>query len=236
MSLEEILMGGAPALGAPLSPERAAAFRTYYELLEEANSRFNLTAISGEEDCARLHFLDSLALCGIADLGGRSLLDVGTGAGFPGLPVALCVPDCRVTLVDATEKKVEFLRQVSERLGLDTHCVHGRAEELGQDPAYRESFDICTSRAVARLNVLCELCLPMVRPGGLFIALKAKDSDAEIDEARSAAKKLGGGEIQVREYPIPGTEIVRRAVIIKKTGLTAAKYPRRYATIKKSPL
>lgn len=236
MRLEELLKSGASQIGAPLGDEKIALFRAYYELLEKRNAEFNLTAIKGEEDAAKLHFLDSLGILSCADFSGRRVIDVGCGAGFPGWPVKIAEPTVSLTLLDSTEKKVAFLREVSETLGLNAECVHARAEELSRMPEYREKYDIAVSRAVARLNVLCELCLPFVKTGGVFIALKAADSDEEIREAYVSIKTLGGAKAEIREYQIPGTEITRRAVIIRKEAPTPAKYARRYAQITKKPL
>ena len=235
MRLEDILKSGAPELGVPLSENAEAGFRAYYELLMLRNKEFNLTAIKGEEEAARLHFLDCLGLLKVRDFKNRRVVDVGSGGGFPGWPIKIAEPSVNITLVDSTEKKVNFLREVSEKLDLPAECVHARAEELSTGEK-RESYDIAVSRAVARLNILSELCLPLVKVGGAFISMKAADSDAEIAEAARAARLLGGGEPEVREYGIPGTDIIRRAVIIEKLEPTPKKYPRRYGAIKKAPL
>ena len=235
MRLEDILESGAPELGVPLSENAEAGFRAYYELLMLRNKEFNLTAIKGEEEAARLHFLDCLGLLKVRDFKNRRVVDVGSGGGFPGWPIKIAEPSVNITLVDSTEKKVNFLREVSEKLDLPADCVHARAEELSTGEK-RESYDIAVSRAVARLNILSELCLPLVKVGGAFISMKAADSDAEIAEAARAARLLGGGEPEVREYGIPGTDIIRRAVIIEKLEPTPKKYPRRYGAIKKAPL
>ena len=234
--LEELISSGAGTLGLTLPEGALARFRTYYELLTARNKEFNLTAIKGEEDAAKLHFLDCLGILKEFDFTGKRFIDVGTGGGFPGMVLAIAAPYTEAVLMDATEKKINFLWEVSDALELDVDCVHGRAEELGADGEWRESFDVAVSRAVARLNVLCELALPFVKVGGTFIAMKAADSDEEIDEAKSAIKALGGKITRVAEYTVPGTDIVRRAVIINKIAPTAAKYPRRYAKIQKSPL
>ncbi len=235
MRLEDILKSGAPELGVPLSENAVAGLRAYYELLMRRNAEFNLTAIKGEEDAARLHFLDCLGLISVCDLRNKRVADVGAGGGFPGWPVRIAEPSVDITLIDSTEKKVNFLREVGEELGLEASCIHARAEELGQGEA-RESFDAVLSRAVARLNILSELCLPLVKPGGFFAAMKAEDSDLEIKEAENAIKLLGGAEPEIREYRIPGTEIIRRVLIIRKIKPTPLKYPRRYGAIKKAPL
>lgn len=229
-------MSGTPELGTQLDGEKLAKFRTYYGLLEKRNAEFNLTAIKGEEDAARLHFLDSVGILGAWEFDGARVIDVGTGAGFPGLAIKIAAPNMSVTLVDSTEKKVQFLREVSETLGLRVNCLHARAEELGQDPKFREKYDIAVSRAVARLNILAELCLPLVKEGGAFIAMKSLDSDDEISEAETAIEELGGSILEIFEYTIPDTDVIRRAVVVIKEEKTPKRYPRRFAKIQKSPL
>ena len=233
--LEELLRQGFAALGLPLDGEALERCRVYYEELEKTNAVMNLTAITGEEDVARLHFLDCAALLTTADFAGKRVLDVGTGAGFPGLVLKIACPETELTLLDSLDKRVGFLRATCEKLGFDdVACVHARAEEI---PAgFRGSFDLVTSRAVARLNLLCELCLPYVKPGGLFLAMKGPELDAEIKEAAAAIKTLGGTVERVADYTIPGTEVRHSVALIRKTGETPKKYPRRWAQIKKNPL
>ena len=235
MKLEEIVLSGISELGVELPDGAMEKLRAYYELLTLRGAEMNLTAIKGEEDAANLHFLDCLGLLRCCDFSG-SIVDVGTGAGFPGVPLAIARPDLQITLMDSTEKKINFLREVSETVNVPARCVHARAEEAGQDAEFRESFDFAVSRAVARLSLLCELTLPLVRPGGKFVAMKSADSDEEIKEAAKAIKILGGAPAKIEEYKVPGTDIVRRAVIIEKTAHTDKKYPRRFAKMQKSPL
>lgn len=216
------------------APERVIQdFLRYGELLKETNAVTNLTAIRDDAGIARLHFLDSAALRELADFSGRDVIDVGTGAGFPGLPLRLLQPDMRLTLLDANNKKVEFLRGVCAELAPDVRCLWGRAEELGE---LRESFDIAVSRAVAELEMLAELCLPLVRDGGLFIAMKKPDCDAEVQRADSAIRALGGRLRGITRYTVPGTDVEHAAVLIDKLKPTPAQYPRRWAQIKKKPL
>ena len=232
--LEEILQSGFAAMGISASDSAIAGFRKYYDLLQEKNRVMNLTAISGEDESARLHFLDSASPLLFTALSGCSVIDVGTGAGFPGLPLKILCPDMRLTLLDSLGKRVEFLRQVCGELSLtDTECIHARAEECGP---LRESFDFAVSRAVARLNLLCELCLPYVKRGGAFIAMKGPELDAELKEAANAVRLLGGSVEKRTDYRIPGTDIIHSAVIIRKVSDTPAKYPRRWAQIKKAAL
>ena len=206
----------------------------YYEMLMDWNSRMNLTAITGEDEVLKKHFADSLLPLELIPEG-ANLIDVGTGAGFPGMVLKILRPDMELTLLDSLDKRVNFLSETCGMLGFgDTACVHARAEEA---PAgFRESFDIAVSRAVARLNVLCELCLPLVRQGGCFVAMKGPDCSDELAEAQSAVKLLGGRYDRTYEYLIPGTDVRHTAVVIKKDGVTNKKYPRRWAQIKSKPL
>ena len=163
------------------------------------------------------------------------MADVGTGAGCPGLPVRILEPSIRLTLLDALQKRITFLQGVCDDLGLDdVACVHGRAEEFAQ--AHRESFDLVTSRAVADLQLLSELCLPLVKPGGAFLAMKSVECGPELERAAHAIELLGGRVERTADYQIPGTEVVHRLVIIKKVAQTPKKYPRAFAKIKKNPL
>ena len=231
--MEQLLQDGLTALGLPA--DGIPALIRYADLLVEKNKVMNLTAITEPADIARLHFLDSAALLTIADFKEKTVADVGTGAGFPGVPLRIIEPSMHLTLLDALNKRVEFLKEVCGDLGLaDVECVHARAEEFAADR--RESFDLVTSRAVAALPLLCELCLPLVNVGGSFISMKSVDAEAELDSARRAIEVLGGTVDRVVDYDIPGTEIRHRAIVIKKARETPKKYPRAFAKIKKNPL
>ena len=231
--MEQLLRDGLTALGLPA--DGIPALIRYADLLVEKNKVMNLTAITEPADIARLHFLDSAALLTIADFKEKTVADVGTGAGFPGVPLRIIEPSMHLTLLDALNKRVEFLKEVCGDLGLaDVECVHARAEEFAADR--RESFDLVTSRAVAALPLLCELCLPLVNVGGSFISMKSVDAGAELDSARRAIEVLGGTVDRVVDYDIPGTEIRHRAIVIKKARETPKKYPRAFAKIKKNPL
>ena len=233
--LEEILRSGFAALSLPLDETAIARYRQYADAIEETNRVMNLTAIEGEDDTARLHFLDCAALLTLADFSGKRVIDVGTGAGFPGLALKIAEPGMELVLLDSLDKRIGFLRETCEKLGFgDVSCVHARAEEAPK--AWRGGFDIAVSRAVARLNVLCELCLPLVRTGGLFIAMKGTDHAEELREAKGAISLLGGEIEAERDYLIPGTEIRHSAILIRKSAPTPPKYPRRWAQIKKQPL
>ena len=233
--LEQALTEGFAELGLQPDAQALSRYRVYYEALMRGNAVMNLTAITGEEDAARLHFLDSAALLCTAELKGKRVIDVGTGAGFPGLALKIACPEIELTLLDSLDKRIAFLRETCAALGFDdVACVHARAEE--QPEGFRESFDCAVSRAVARLNLLCELCLPYVKPGGLFLAMKGPEAEAEIREAWVALKTLGGEVERVFSYAVPGTDHRHCAVVIRKTGPTPKKYPRRWAQIKKKPL
>ena len=233
--LEALLQSGFEALSLVPDSQALGRYRIYYEYLEEMNQVMNLTAISGEEDVARLHFLDCAALLGLADFAGKRVIDVGTGAGFPGLALKIACPAMELTLLDSLDKRINFLKNTCEKLGFDdVTCIHSRAEEI---PAgFRQGFDFALSRAVARLNLLCELCLPYVKKGGAFIAMKGSDLEEELAEAQRCIRTLGGQVEKKIDYTIPGTDVTHCALIIRKVADTPAKYPRRWAQIKKSPL
>ena len=231
--MEQLLHDGLTALGLPTAG--IPSLLRYGEMLVEKNKVMNLTAITEPADVATLHFLDCAALLPLADWAGKTVADVGTGAGFPGMPLKILEPSIRLTLLDSLNKRIDFLKEVCDDLGLtDVDCVHGRAEEFAA--AHRESYDIVTSRAVANLQMLCELCLPLVKEGGYFLSMKAVDSDAELKAAYTAIKTLGGKVEQVKDYIIPGTDVTHRLIFIKKVGPTPKKYPRAFAKIKKAPI
>ena len=231
--MEQLLRDGLTTLGLPTGG--IPALIRYADLLVERNKVMNLTAITEPADIAALHFLDSAALLTLADWKGKTVADIGTGAGFPGLPLRIVDPSIRLTLLDAQNKRVEFLKEVCGELGLaDVECVHARAEEFAAD--HREGFDLVTSRAVAALPLLCELCLPLVKVGGYFAAMKSVDADAELASAAHAIEVLGGAVDHVTDYAIPGTEVHHRVIFIKKCRETRKKYPRAFAKIKKNPL
>ena len=231
--MKAILQEGLTALG--LSIEAIPALERYASLLAEKNQVMNLTAITDPAEVARLHFLDSAALLALADFRGKSVADVGTGAGFPGLPLKLLEPSICLTLLDAQRKRVDFLQEVCGALKLEAvACVHGRAEEFAQ--SHREAFDLTVSRAVAALPVLAELCLPLVKVGGFFLAMKSVDTAGELEAAGRAVDLLGGQLRKPMDYSIPGTEVRHRLIAIEKIRETPKKYPRTFAKIKKNPL
>ena len=232
--VRDILEQGLNTLG--LSPAAAEALETYGTLLVEKNQVMNLTAITDPVEVAQKHMLDCAALLGAAEFGGKKVIDVGTGAGFPGLVLKICRDDIDLTLLDSLQKRVNWLTEVSGRLGIEVTALHGRAEEQGAAPEMREQFDIATARAVADLRVLCELCLPFVKVGGVFLAMKAQDCQAEVDAAGRCISLLGGKLLPAYTYQVPGTDLVRRVVRVEKIAPTPAKYPRRFAKIQKAPL
>ena len=235
--LNEILTDGAEKEGIFLPKGALQQFETYDTMLEETNRVMNLTAITGPENVARLHFLDSLALAVQVRMDGARMIDIGSGAGFPGVPLKIVFPSLRLTVLDAQQKRVDFVSRLCEALSLrDVEYVHSRAEEASHSRMYRDGYDFAVSRAVANLSVLCELCLPFVKPGGSFLAMKGTDSDEEIRAAENAMKTLGACLEGTTDYVIPGTEVAHRIVTIKKTAATPKDYPRRFAKIQKEPL
>lgn len=224
--------------GASLTPEQAERFDIYARLLVEWNEKMNLTAITAPEDMLVKHFVDSLTLAPYLPAGEFSLIDVGTGAGFPGVPVAILRPDCRLTLLDSLNKRLTFLETLCREVGVDAVRIHARAEEGGRQPKLREAFDVATARAVAGLPLLCEYCLPFVKPGGQFLALKGPDGETELDAAKRALAELHGKAEKVVTLTLPepqGGESQRRLICIRKLSPTPAKYPRPSAKIAKQP-
>ena len=204
-------------------------------LVLKRNQVMNLTAITEPKDVAALHLLDSLELVQLAGLETGKLVDVGCGAGFPGVPVAIAGTGLQVTLLDSLGKRIDFLKEACGKLGLDNvTCVHARAEEFAVER--REDFDFAVSRAVAALPVLCELCLPLVKVGGAMLAMKSANSEEEIQLSKKAIEILGGKIRWVRDYTIPTTDVIHRVVCIEKVTSTPGKYPRRFAVMKKHPL
>ena len=233
--LETILSEGLTRLSIPFTDDTLHKFRIYYSLLSERSQQMNLTAISGEGDVARLHLLDCAAVLNHFSFTGKRALDVGSGAGFPGLVLKLLCPDLSLTLLDSTHKRVLFQQEVCEALELsDVTCLHLRAEEA--PVSMRESFDVVISRAVARLNLLAELCLPFVSLGGSFLAMKGPAAEEERRESVSAIRLLGGGEPVLVRYEVPGLDAERTLVQSIKEHSTPAKYPRRFSQMKKQPL
>ncbi len=234
--LEAILLEGAGVLGISLPSGALPSFRAYHDYLYQQNALMDLTSVPPEDEAARTHFLDSLALLPYVP-SGATVLDVGSGAGFPGLPLRLADPELRLTLLDANGKRADFLRRLCPRCGAeDVSVLNGRAEELALLSDFRETFDVAVSRAVARFSVLAELCLPFVRPGGIMLAMKAAGCEEEVREAYRGVALLGGKVEDPVSYRLPGTNVNRVIVPVRKIGPTPAVYPRRFAKIKARPL
>lgn len=229
--MRAVIEAGLRAWG--LDADKAGALTVYGELLLEKNRVMNLTAITEPGAVATLHMLDCAALCAGFDLGAKRLIDVGTGAGFPGLVAAILRPDCQVTLLDPLEKRLGFIREVIEVLGLsNVKLLHARGEDAGREAGLRERFDFACARAVAEMKALSELCLPFVKVGGRFLAMKTVNSDAELDAARPLIGQLGGRVDTPWDYVIPGTEVAHRVWPIAKAGPTPGQFPRRWAKIR----
>lgn len=217
----------------PLSPAQLAQLAAFGTQLLEKNQVMNLTAITEPSAVAQLHFFDCISLTRAVDFSNQRVIDVGCGAGFPGVPLKIAVPSMELTLLDSLNKRIRWLQdEALPEIGVQATCLSGRAEELVQ--TRREQYDIATSRAVARLNVLCELCLPYVKPGGCFIAMKGAQAEQELQEAKNAIRLLGGKVEQVYAYPVG--DATHYAVIVRKVGHTPPAYPRRFAKIKQQPL
>lgn len=237
-NFQEMLAAAAAEYGLTLSGAQLAAMDTYYRLLVEWNQKMNLTAITQPEEVAVKHMVDSLS-CYEPDIfsPGVSLIDVGTGAGFPGLPLKIYQQDIALTLMDSLNKRLNFLQEVIGQLGLTgVTTVHARAEEGGRQKQHREVYQLAVSRAVARLNVLCELCLPFVKPGGWFVALKGAQYEEEVSQAAAAITKLGGKVENIKPVALPGLTDKRAVIYIKKVAVTPASYPRKAGTPEKKPL
>ena len=230
--MKHTLMAELPTLGLSLGEDQIDRLCRFGQLLLKQNQVMNLTAITEPTAVARLHFLDSLALLREEALAGKTLIDIGCGAGFPGVPLAIAEPTLRVTLLDSLQKRVNWLKTILPELGVDATCVAARAEEYVAE--HREAYDVATSRAVARLNILSELCLPYVKVGGKFLALKGAMAQAEADEAKTAIEALGGRLAEIREYPVG--EAAHRIVVVEKVRPTPKAYPRKFAKIKQQPL
>lgn len=228
-----------------LSSDQLDQFLKFYEMLVEKNKVMNLTAITEFDEVLKKHFVDSLSLVKVCNLNDSlSLIDVGTGAGFPGIPLKIAFPDLRVTLLDSLQKRVGFLQEVIEELGLtEIEAVHGRAEDFAKPEQMREKFDLCVSRAVANLSVLSEYCLPYVKVGGKFISYKSdkvsmesEQNKTEIKQAEHSISVLGGKLIEQKGFTLPSSDIYRNLIVIEKCRPTPKQYPRKAGTASKKPL
>lgn len=221
-----------------LSDIQFEQFMKYYEMLIEKNKVMNLTAITDFDEVMKKHFVDSISLVKVCDLNGEfSLIDVGTGAGFPGIPLKIVFPDLKITLLDSLQKRVGFLQEVIDELGLiGIKAVHGRAEDFAKPGQLRESFDLCVSRAVANLSVLLEYCLPYVKVGGQFISYKSDKVNMELEQAKHSMSVLGGQLKEQKSFMLPSSNIDRALLVIEKCRPTPKQYPRKAGTASKKPL
>lgn len=235
--MSRVLIEGTKSLGFDITEEQLHQFDTYRSLLQEWNDRMNLTAITEDEAIERRHFLDSLSLYDGSFFEGKRVIDIGTGAGFPALPIKIMTPDMEITLLDSLRKRIDFLDTVIEALGLKA-CVaiHERAEILARTSEHREAYDTAMARAVAPLNVLVEYALPFLKIGGYFLALKSQQTDDEISEAKNAIAQLGGKLMAVQERPVPDTDMVNRLILIQKIKATPKSYPRKAGKPSKQPI
>ena len=219
-----------------LTDQQLEQFEKYYEMLIEKNKVMNLTAITEFDEVIEKHFLDSINICHLLDLQSEiRLLDLGTGAGFPGIPLKIVFPKLNVVLADSLNKRILFLKDVIQKLGLeDIEAIHGRAEELARKPEYRENFDLCVSRAVANLSTLSEYCIPFVKVGGKFVSYKSGSCEEEINSSKKAVQLLGGRITNVDKFELG--EASRSFVVIDKVKITAKRFPRKAGTPSKEPL
>jgi len=237
--LKDIIASGLSQLGleGKVPAEAPDQLERYGRLLIEKNQVMNLTAITDPDQVAKLHMLDCAALLTCADFEGKTLIDVGTGAGFPGLALKILVPSLEITLLDSLGKRVNWLNEVIADLGLTgITAIHARAEEQALVKGFRDSFDLVTARAVADLRLLSELCLPYAKVGGCFLSMKSVDSAAEVEGAARAIKMMGGRVRGSADYTIPGTDVTHRLVVIRKVAPTLKGYPRKWVKIQKDPL
>ena len=232
MEMQNTLQAGLPQLGLDLTAKTQQTLCAFGSAVIEQNKVMNLTAITQPEQVAKLHLLDSLSLLTLTDLRGKRVIDVGCGAGFPGVPLKIACPEAQLTLLDSLGKRMTWLETVLPQLGVDAQCVTARAEEAVT--TRREQYDVATSRAVARLNILLELTAPYVKVGGLVLAMKGTAAQEELDEAKNAVKRLGLQVEKVAQFPIDDT--AHTVIVLRKVAPTPPQYPRRYAKIKQSPL
>lgn len=225
-------------LGIKQDQNQLERFHKFYQLLIEWNKVMNLTGITEYEDVVEKHFVDSLSIIKAIDLSGiHTVIDVGTGAGFPGIPLKIAFPHLRVVLLDSLNKRIKFLDEVISQLGLtEIRTIHGRAEEYARKEEYREQFDLCVSRAVANLSTLSEYCLPYIQVGGIFVPYKSGEIDDEVEQSKKAVRILGGNIKEVMKFELPGTDIHRSFVLIHKEQHTQKNYPRKAGIPAKEPL
>ena len=236
-----IFENGLNELGISISDQQKQQYIRFYEMLVEKNKVMNLTAITEFEEVIVKHFLDSLAIVKVLSkemlASDVSIIDIGTGAGFPGIPLKIAFPDIKITLLDSLNKRINFLKEVCEELKLENvELIHGRSEDFGKNPHYRERYDLCVSRAVANLATLSEFCIPFVEVGGSFVSYKAGDCGEEVKESARAVDKMGGRIEAAKEYTVPTSDLNRVLLVIKKEKATPKAYPRKAGTPSREPL
>lgn len=238
MSAYDLMKQYAEKFKINIDDEKLDKFKKYTALIKEWNEKINLTAITDEDDIIKKHFIDSISVLESNVIkSGMKIIDIGTGAGFPGIPLKIILPDCDILLVDSLNKRVNFLNEVIRMLELDgIEAIHGRAEEVAKKPEYREQFNIVVSRAVANMTVLSEYCVPFAKIGGYFIAMKGPSSENEIEESKGAIRILGGKIKNVVETRMLKSDMNHRLVIVEKVKSTMIKYPRNSGQIEKKPL
>ena len=236
--MSEVFQKKLADLGVKLSESQIIQFDRYYEILVEWNKVMNLTGITEYEEVNEKHFVDSLSLVKITDIDKiTNLIDIGTGAGFPGIPLKIAFPHLKVTLLDSLNKRINFLNKVIEELNLqDIYTIHGRAEDFAHKDDYREKYDLCVSRAVANLATLTEYCLPYVKVGGCFVPYKSGDIDIEVNESKAAIRVLGGRLVDIVKFQLPGSDISRSLLKIDKLKSTGRKFPRKAGLPSKEPI
>lgn len=233
----DLLKSSISILGLKWSEDKIDRFNDYYDLLIKWNERINLTTITEYDDVVIKHFIDSILVCTFINISGKKIIDVGTGAGFPGIPLKIMYPESEIVLLDSLNKRIKFLEETVSMLELkDISCIHGRAEDVARDKKYRGKFDVSVSRAVANLSTLSEYCIPFLKTGGYFISYKSDKSDDEIEKAANAIRTLRARVTNIEEFLLPGSEIKRKFVIIESLGPTDNKYPRKAGIPVKEPL
>ena len=243
MDKENLLVKGLSELGLTITEEQIEKFDKYYEMLIETNKVMNLTSITEYDEVIIKHFIDSLLVVNIFNINqSKKMIDVGTGAGFPGIPIKIMFPHLQITLLDSLNKRINFLQEVSKQVGIDNiefesiETVHGRAEDIARKEEFREQYDLCVSRAVANLSTLSEYCIPFIAKNGKFISYKSSISSEEIQNAKSAIKILGGTIVEEKTVHLPCSDMDRTFVVVNKTNNTGKKYPRKAGTPSKEPL
>lgn len=235
--MKNFLIDSCKKINIELNDYQANQFLLYKEILKDWNKKINLTSITDDKDIILKHFVDSLTILTQKDLKNKNVIDVGTGAGFPGIPVKIASPETKITLLDSLNKRINFLEEVCLKLNLENVlCIHSRAEDAGNDENLREKHDYCLSRAVANLAVLCEYCLPFVKVGGEFISLKGPDAQNELKNAEKSIYVLGGEVVDIKNVDIPYTDLKHNIIFIKKIKQTPSKYPRKAGKAIKSPI